>query len=136
MDEMRRHSGAVLVVGALLLAAAGNAAGGNGADGNGVDGYDVETDRADVEAYSQPAAPPLPPAADSPAWSGPRIQLLWFDPRGTLPGGFETVRQEVTRIFREIGVDVRWTLGGFGTVFGASDVPEVPVILLPEDPTP
>jgi hypothetical protein len=64
------------------------------------------------------------------------MSLLWFDPRGSLPGGFETVRQEVTRIFREIGVDVRWTLGGLGTVYGAADVPEVPVILLPENPAP
>jgi hypothetical protein len=46
------------------------------------------------------------------------------------------VRQEVARIFREIGVDVRWTLGGLGTVYGQADVPEVPVILLPDDPAP
>jgi hypothetical protein len=100
------------------------------------DGRGVEADRGDVEGYAPPTPPPTLPAADSPVWSGPRISLLWFDPQGSLPGGFETVRQEVARIFREIGVDVRWTVGGLGTVYGAADVPEVPVILLPDDPAP
>jgi hypothetical protein len=110
-------------LGALLSSAPGNAA-----DRRGVD-----ADSGDVET---PAAPLTRPAAEPPAGGGPRIALLWFDPRGTLPGGFETVRQEVARIFREIGVDVRWTLGGLGTVYGAADVPEVPLILLPDDPAP
>jgi hypothetical protein len=119
-----------VVLGALISAA--SVVPGFAGDGNG-----LENDRSDVETtYAQPASPPLPSAADSPVWSGPRITLLWFDPRETLPGGFETVRQEVTRIFREIGVDVRWTVGGLGTTFGASGVPEVPVILLPDDPAP
>ena len=130
MDKMKRLPGIrrafPVVLGALLLCAPGNAADGNG----------VETDGADVESHVGSAPPLLHPAADSPVWSGPRISLLWFDPRGSLPGGFETVRQEVARIFREIGVDVRWTLGGLGTVYGAADVPEVPVIVLADDPAP
>lgn len=113
-------------LGALLASAPGNAA----------DGLGVEPDRGDVETYGPPAPPPMLPGQDAPAWSGPRISLLWFDPRESLPGGFETVRQEVARIFRDIGVDVRWTVGGLGTVYGAADVPELPVILLPDDPAP
>ena len=115
-------------LGALLASAPGHAA-----DRRGVD-----AEAGDVETYAPPAppAPRMRPAAEPPAGSGPRISLLWFDPRGSLPGGFETVRQEVDRIFREIGVDVRWTLGGFGTVYGGADVPEVPLILLPDDPAP
>jgi hypothetical protein len=116
-------------LGALLSSAPGDAA-----DRRGVD-----ADAGDVETYAPPATPAAPrlrPAAEPPAASGPRISLLWFDPLGSLPGGFETVREEVARIFREIGVDVRWTLGGLGTVYGADDVPEVPLILLPDDPAP
>ena len=115
-----------LLLGALLLTAPGNAADGSG----------LESDRTDVETNAPLAPPTMHSAAGSPVWNGPRISLLWFDPRGGLPDGFETVRQEVTRVFREIGVDARWTLGGLGTVFGVSDVPEVPVILLPDDPSP
>jgi hypothetical protein len=126
MREMR--SLFPVFLGALLSSAPGHAG-----DRRGVD-----AEAADVATYA-PSAPPAPqmrPAAEPPAGSGPRISLLWFDPRGSLPGGFETVRQEVDRVFREIGVDVRWTLGGPGTVYGGADVPEVPLILLPDDPAP
>ncbi len=116
----------LVFLGALLLSAPGRAS----------DHPGVESDRGDVETLAAPAPPPMRSAAEASAGSGPRISLLWFDPRGSLPEGFETVRQEVTRIFREIGVDVRWTLGGPGTVYGGADVPEVPLILLPDDPAP
>jgi hypothetical protein len=116
----------LVLLGALLSSAPGRAA----------DGRGVEVEERDVETYARPAPPPMHPAADSPVWSGPRVSLLWFDPRESLPGGFETVRKEVARIFRDIGVDVRWTVGGLGTVYGAADVPEVPVILLPDEPAP
>ena len=113
-------------LGALLASAPGHAA----------DGLGVEADRGDVETPAPAAPPSMLPGAEAPARSGPRISLLWFDPQGTFPGGFEIVRQEVAGIFRDIGVDVRWTLGGLGTVYGGADVPEVPVILLPDDPMP
>ena len=116
----------LVLLGALLSSAPGRAA----------DRPGVEDDRGDVEAFAAPAPPPMRLAGEAPAESGPRISLLWFDPRGSLPGGFETVRQEVARIFREIGVEVRWTLGGLGTVYGGAGVPEVPVILLPDVPVP
>lgn len=106
-------------LGAALMAAAGAAA-----------------ERRDIEADLSPARSLAAPPSAAPAAVGPRVALLWFDPRESLPGGFETVREEVVSIFRGIGVDVRWTLGGLGTVFGDSDVPEIPVILLPEDPAP
>ena len=115
-----------VLLGGLLFAAPGHAA----------EGRAVEADREALEAYPPSVPSLMRPAAEAPAWSGPRISLLWFDPRDTLPGGFETVRQEVDKIFRDIGVEVRWTLGGLGTVYGSSDVPEVPVILLPDDPAP
>jgi hypothetical protein len=96
----------------------------------------VAADRRDLDPV--PLAP-LAEADRSSAGSsatGPRVSLFWFDPTRLLPDGFETVRQEVASIFRDIGVDVRWTIGGLGTTYGGGDGPEVPVILLPRDPAP
>jgi hypothetical protein len=62
------------------------------------------------------------------------VVLVWFDPLDALPDGFEEVGQEVSSIFLEIGVDVRWTRGVPGTAYGPEGPRRVPVILLPEDP--
>lgn len=107
----------VALLGAVLIAPISRAA----------DGRDVETPASAPPLFHMPEAPP--PA-------GPALSLLWFDPGTALPGGFATARPEVTSIFRGIGVDVRWTLGGLGTTYGGASLPEVPVILLPDDPSP
>jgi hypothetical protein len=59
------------------------------------------------------------------------LALVWFDPSGALPHGFEALSGEVQRIFRGLGVEASWRVGG---VYGGSEIPEVPVILLPRDP--
>jgi hypothetical protein len=69
------------------------------------------------------------PAEDLPRPSD--LALVWFDPRGLLPRGFEALGAEVRGIFRGLGVEVSWRVGGS---YGQSEIPEVPVILLPQDP--
>jgi len=95
-------------------------------------------DRADLDLIPPPADRITPPVVlggpGNPPPAGPLVQILWFDPSRALPEGLDLVRPEVDGIFHGIGVELRWTLGGLGTVYGESDVPEVPVILLPDDP--
>jgi hypothetical protein len=62
------------------------------------------------------------------------LTLLWFDPKDLFLDGFEPIAREVTGIFREIGVGIRWERGESGTVFGGRGGLEIPVILLPADP--
>jgi len=88
-------------------------------------------DRRDAQTPSPPA---LALGTVEPPPVGPVVSLLWFDPTGVLPGGFETARAEVASVFRGIGVHVQWTVGELGTSYGAARIPEVPVILLPDDP--
>jgi hypothetical protein len=59
------------------------------------------------------------------------LSLVWFDPSGSLPAGYSSVTREVDAIFRGLGIELSWRVGGN---FGASDTPEVPVILLRRDP--
>jgi len=61
------------------------------------------------------------------------VGLVWFDPQDTLSDRFGDLREEVDSIFRGIGVEVQWTRGGPGTVYGLGGRPEVAVILLAED---
>jgi hypothetical protein len=56
---------------------------------------------------------------------------VWYDPTGLLPGSGADVAREVGGILGKIGVNVGWQEGGS---YGAAGVPEVPVILLREDP--
>jgi hypothetical protein len=59
------------------------------------------------------------------------LTLVWFDPTTVLPKTFEALAGEVQSVFRAMGVEVGWRVGG---QFGDSQGPEVPVILLPSDP--
>jgi hypothetical protein len=59
------------------------------------------------------------------------LSLIWFDPSGSLPVGYESLAGEVRSIFRGLGVEVAWRVGG---TFGGAETPEVPVILLARDP--
>jgi len=112
-----RHS-TLAVLGAALLAATGRAA----------DGRDVPTPAPLAPSLMLPEPPP-------PVAGAPTLSLVWFDPQASLPEGSEATWREVASIFHGIGVDVRWTRGGLGTVYGASALPEIPVILLPADPS-
>ena len=89
-----------------------------------------------------PAAAPTPaleatsPGAreDRPGEALPRpadLRLVWFDPTGSLSEGFEIVAAEVQSIFRGLGVESSWRVGGG---YGEAPGPEVPVILLARDP--
>jgi hypothetical protein len=82
-----------------------------------------------------PSAAPVERPAPELAPTTPAVRLLWFDPQGLLPEGKEIVSAEVRAIFREIGVEIEWREGGTMGVEGPA-VPEVPVIVLPEDPLP
>src|SRR5205809_26705 len=73
-----------------------------------------------------PSGAAAPPAVTT-------VGLVWFDPQDTLSDRFGDLREEVDSIFRGIGVEVQWTRGGPGTVYGLGGRPEVAVILLAED---
>jgi hypothetical protein len=80
---------------------------------------------------SAPVAPSLPEAAP-PAGE---LRLFWFDPKGLLPFVFEPTSREVSRIFRDVGVPIRWEKGSSETNLGEGAL-DIPVILLPHDPMP
>jgi hypothetical protein len=66
----------------------------------------------------------------------PALELLWFDPTHALPAAAtDAVVNEVRRIFETLGVDVGFRAASAETTYeddGA--VPEIPVILLADDP--
>src|SRR5262249_52664515 len=80
---------------------------------------------------SVPGAPGRP-LADPPR-PAPRahFRVIWFDPNTLLPGMGGGVARELGAVFETIGVKVGWQKGG---LYGEAPVPEVPVILLREDP--
>ena len=59
------------------------------------------------------------------------LALVFYDPQGALPSGFERFATEVQAIFRGLGVETAWRVGG---TYGQAPIPEVPVILLSRDP--
>lgn len=59
------------------------------------------------------------------------LALVFYDPQGVLPRGFEGFAAEVQAIFRGLGVEASWRVGG---TYGGSAIPEVPLILLARDP--
>ena len=69
-----------------------------------------------------PPEAPMPPAD---------LSLVWYDPSGGLEGAFPILADEVRSIFRGLGVEASWRIGG---TYGGAALPEVPVILLREDP--
>jgi hypothetical protein len=71
---------------------------------------------------------------DRPGEALPRpadLHLVWFDPTNSLAEGFEIVAADVQSIFRGLGVESTWRVGGG---YGEAPGPEVPVILLARDP--
>src|SRR5262249_1843354 len=64
------------------------------------------------------------------------LRLLWFDPKNLLPSAFDIASREVSRIFRGVGVEVRFEQGTPGIAFGEGSTLDVPVILLGQDPMP
>ena len=88
----------------------------------------VATDLAADRSAELPVLPPSRPAA---------LQLLWFDPLDALPAVAEdALAVEVRSIFRGLGVEVAFRKAGPETTYGDGPVPEVPVILLRDDPVP
>src|SRR5262245_29844623 len=130
-DEERRAGRARLGTGvALALILASAAAGAHAAE------------RPDL-GYPE-LAPTLPEPEPSPALTAapavapaPRARrLLWFDPKVLFPPAFDIASREVSRIFRGVGVEVRFEQGTPGLAFGQGSTLDVPVILLGQDPMP
>ena len=66
---------------------------------------------------------------------GPALQLLWFDPSQLLGAATTSAAaDEVREIFRGLGVEVAFRVADAATNFGEGPVPEIPVILLKDDP--
>jgi len=59
------------------------------------------------------------------------FRIVWYDPKELLPAMAADVAREVSAVFAAIGVNVGWQDGG---LYGEAPVPEVPVIVLREDP--
>jgi len=125
MREMR--SLFPVFLGALLSSALGHAG-----DRRGVD-----AEAADVETYAPPRARPAD-AARGGASRGerpPHLAALVRPPRH--PAG--RLRDSASRGGQDLPGDRSGRAldaGGLGTVYGSADVPEVPLILLPDDPAP
>ncbi len=65
----------------------------------------------------------------------PALQLLWFDPSRTLPAAAtDVLAEEVREIFERLGVDVAFRVASPDATYGDGPVPEVPIILLKDDP--
>jgi hypothetical protein len=83
----------------------------------------------DVETRPSPEWPILP------APRPPALQLLWFDPAEALPGpATDALAEEVRTIFRGLGVEVAFRVAAPGATYGDGPIPEVPIILLRDDP--
>jgi hypothetical protein len=83
----------------------------------------------DVGAGS-PSDLPMLPAARTPA-----LQLVWFDPSRALPTpATDALAEEVRSIFRELGVEVAFRVATPDSTYGDSVIPEIPIILLKDDP--
>jgi hypothetical protein len=61
------------------------------------------------------------------------LEIVWFDPHGLMRHGVDRLADDVRAVFRTIGVEVAFSRGG---LYGDGLVPQVPVILLPEDTVP
>jgi hypothetical protein len=109
---------------ALALALASAAPGASAADRPEV----LFPERAPSLPEPAPDLPSFPPTASS-----DELRLFWFDPKGLAPFVFEPTSKEVSRIFRSVGVSLRWEKGSSGTNLGEGSL-DIPVILLPTDP--
>jgi hypothetical protein len=93
-------------------------------------GAEVAGPPPDLTPLGVPSRELLPPPDDA----RPRLAdlaLVFYDPQGALPRGFDRFATEVQSIFRGLGVEAAWRVGG---TYGGSPIPEVPVILLSRDP--
>ncbi|MGH9323253.1 MAG: hypothetical protein ACRD21_14450 [Vicinamibacteria bacterium] len=63
----------------------------------------------------------------------PVLELVWLDAHGLFPD-FERVRCEAGRIFRDVGVDVRWEIGTDPRPAGAGER-RIHVVLMPSEPS-
>jgi hypothetical protein len=82
------------------------------------------------EPEPSPALPAVPDAAAPPS----ALRLLWFDPKDVFPPAFDIASREVRRIFRDVGVDIRFERGNPGVIFDDGTTLDIPVILLGQDP--
>jgi hypothetical protein len=97
--------------------------------------------RPDADPASSVAATDLR-ASDSsfelpilPVSRGPALQLLWFDPSHALEAPTTSaVADEVREIFRGLGVEVAFRAADAAANYGDGPLPEIPVILLNDDP--
>ena len=65
----------------------------------------------------------------------PALQLLWFDTTHTFSApATDVLATEVRRIFRALGVDVAFRVAAPDSTYGDGPVPEIPIILLKDDP--
>ena len=81
-------------------------------------------------ALGSPAMLPTPDPGRRPV-----LKLLWFDPTRALPARVTDIAgEEVRRIFQGLGVDVDFADAAPDATYGDGPTPEVPVILLRDDP--
>src|SRR5262245_47447777 len=112
-DEERRAGRARLGTGlALALVLASAAAGVHAAERPDL-GY---PERAPTLPEPEPS--PALPAAPDVVLAPSELRLLWFDPKNLLPSAFDIASREVSRIFRGVGVEVRFEQGTPGIAFG------------------
>ena len=112
---------------ALALAFAAAAPGASGADRPDVPFPEL------VPSLPEPA--PGVPALPEAARPAGELRLFWFDPTGLAPFVFQPTSREVSRIFRDVGVTLRWEKGTSESNLGEGGL-DIPVILLPADPMP
>jgi hypothetical protein len=91
----------------------------------------IEADSGEREALTNGGEPESPTAAWLP------LSLVWFDAYQLFPSPFESLSAEVERIFAELGVGVRWEMGG--EVLDGEETIDDPlrlyVVLLPTEPS-
>jgi hypothetical protein len=94
----------------------------------------LENDRqpaAAVSGLGADASSDLPELLPRP----PALELLWFDPSRTLSSSATAVlAEEVREIFQGLGVEVGFRVAASDATYGESPIPEVPIILLKDDP--
>lgn len=70
-----------------------------------------------------------------PASRLPALQLVWFDTTLTFTAAAtDVLAAEVRRIFKALGVDVAFRVAAPDSTYGDGPVPEIPIVLLKEDP--
>jgi len=87
----------------------------------------------DVAGALEPGPPARLPTPDT--GRRPTLKLLWFDPTRTLPArATDVAGEEVRRIFQGLGVEIDFAEAEPDATYGDGPTPEIPVILLRDDP--